>query len=156
MNYLDLSNYERLTSEESWNRFNWGVDNPNATVYHLNTDECEIFVCDECPGYGETAAHCVVCEVNDEFGGLAGQAFEQTIEDAIRAAFVDAVAVVPMREEACAEDAVNVIAYDAYQALIGNCPMHQMDIEQTAELQRIARAHVKKNIRFASFEWDEF
>ena len=156
MNYLDLSQYEKLTSEESWNRFNWGVDNPNATVYHLNNDECEIFVCEECPGYGITDEHTVICEINDEFGGLAGQAFECTIEDAIRAAFVDGVAAVPMFEEACCEDAVNVIAYDAYQAIFGNCPISQMDIAQTDELLRIARAHVKKNIRFASFEWLDY
>lgn len=156
MNYLDLSNYERITSEESWNRYLWGVDNPNAIVYHICTDETEVFVCEECPGYGETDQHTVICEVNDEFGSLAGEAFERTIEEAIKAAFVDAVGNVPMFEEACAEDAVNVISYNAYQAIFGNCPMYQMDIEQMAELQRIARAHVKKNIRFANFDWEEF
>jgi hypothetical protein len=156
MNYLNLSNYERMSSHESWSRFNWGVDDPSATVYHLKTDEFEIFVCDNCPGYGETDAHNVICEVNDEFGGLLAQSFEQNEADAIRAAFVAIAAPVPMRKEACTEDAVNVIAYTVYQSIIEKCAMCEMNVEQVAKLQETARKHVERNIRFASFDWDEF
>lgn len=157
MNLLDFDNYEKMTAEECWAKYEWGCEaKRGSTVYHIVYDDerKELFV-DELTDatYGGAYA----CECFSYYDhGLEGQWFADTKEDAVRGAVVDAIGIQIMKEEGNCEDAVNVIARDAYVMLFGDCDMFAMDVKEIDELLRIAREYVKANAEYAGFEWEEF
>lgn len=69
---------------------------------------------------------------------------------------VASVAASVMLEEDNCEDAVNGIAYEAYQAMNGETPMYLMDVDEMDRLLGEARAYVKANCDGYGFEWEEF
>ena len=155
MNLLDFKNYERMTVEECWAKYTWGCEaKRGSTVYRTVFDDGrkEVFV-DELKDatYGGDYA----CEFFYD-GGLEGQWFADTKEDAVRGAIIDSVGMTIMREEDNCEDAVNSIAREAYVMLFGDCDMLSMKAGEVDELLRIAREFVKSHAESVGYEWEEF
>lgn len=154
MSWLDFDEYERMTPDECWQRYDWGCEALDGThILHMSADGRDVFIDEVDEGYGGRIA----CEVySGKYFALDGQWFADTMEDAVRGAFVDAVGYGIMREEGNCEDAVNAIAREAYVALFGECPMHEMDVEQVDALLGMAREFVKGHIELVSYDWEEF
>lgn len=151
---LNLKPYETMTAEECWDAYGWGSEaKPGSTVYHYLVNYKEMFV-DELadPSYGGAYA----CEMFDSDGDMVGQWFADTVDDAIRGAFVESVGYDAMAEVDNCEDAVNCTAREAYVALFGECPIFEMDVEQYDALLGAARAYVKSHAKWHGYEWEEF
>ena len=155
VNLLDFDSYEKMTDDECWAKYGWGCEaKRGSTVYRTAFDDGrkELFV-DELKDatYGGDYA----CEFFYD-GGLEGQWFADTKEDAVRGAIIDSIGIQIMREEGNCEDAVNVIAREAYVMLFGDCAMIAMSVKEVDELLRIAREFVKSHAEFVGYEWEEF
>ena len=152
MNLLDLNNYEHMTTEECWERHGWGSEAiKGSTVLHLSIDGHELFVDVVDDGYGGKHA----CELYEP-DGLIGQWFADTPQDAIRGAVIDSIGMGIMRIQGNCEDAVNVIAREAYVMLFGDCDLMAMDVHEVDELLGMAREFVKSHVKWVDYEWEEF
>lgn len=156
---LNLSKYEQLTVNECWDKYGWGIDaKEDTTIYHRVIGEREIFVDELHSGY-------FCCEIyepivtNDEWladsDDMTGQWYEETIEDAIRGAVVDSVAVEEMRKTKNCEDAVNAIAYKAYNIIFGETHLANVDFSELEKLLRPAREQVKTHGWVYQIKWQE-
>ena len=158
MNLLDLSNYKRMTPKDCWDEHGWGSELTleSPTVLYLAIDGHEIFV--DTAGSNVDYGGAVCCEISDEHRSLDGQYFADTTQDAIRGAVVDSIGFQVMQDVDNCEDAVNVIAGNAYRLLFGKPFFELTDgtIEQLNVLLGFAREFVKANIRWVDYEWEEF
>lgn len=153
MNLLDLNKYEHMTPAESLERYGWGSEAiQGSTVLHLSIGRKEVFVDVVDDGYGGKHA----CEFFDEFGGLMGQCFADTPQDAIRGAVIDSIGFQVMRDVDNCEDAVNVIAGSAYKMLFGPLELTDCAIRQLDALLGMAREYVKSHVKWVDYEWEEF
>jgi len=75
---------------------------------------------------------------------------------AIHEAFVEEVGRKVFETERNCEDAVNVIAYEAYCARNGSTPFHLLDVAEMDEFLGAARKFVKRNGKYYGVEWEEF
>lgn len=69
---------------------------------------------------------------------------------------VEAVAPEVMRSERNCEDAVNVIAYEAYQRIHGETAFADLNIRDMDGLLGAARQYVKAHGSAYGIEWEEF
>jgi len=152
MNLLDLSNYEHMTPAECWERHGWGSEAvEGSTVLYLAIDGHELFVDVVDDGYGGKHA----CELYEP-DGLIGQWFADTPQDAIRGAVIDSIGFQVMRDVDNCEDAVNVIAGDAYKMLFGSLELTDEAIGQLDALLGMAREYVKSHVKWVDYEWEEY
>ena len=93
---------------------------------------------------------------------IAESGYEFGLRDA-KAAIADAAeaAMVSMRDDVIAEqgnseDAVNVLAYEAYQIVYGETSMCDMDVELMDELLVKAAWHVETRCEYCGIEWEEY
>lgn len=148
---------EGMSAKECWQRFGWGTEaKEGSAVLYYDLGDVEVF-CDEMrEEYNYIDGACFGCEIYDKSGDMVGQWFDDSYESAILGAFVDSVGTDVLREEDNCEDAVNGIAYEAYQAIHGETPMFMMDVEEMSKLIALARNYVKDNGKFYGIEWEEF
>lgn len=111
----------------------------------------EIMGCNE-----RCETECVYPEVGTDVGCPLNQ-FRASIDYIVgQKLAVKEVAPAVMRAEGNCEDAVNGIAYEAYQLLYGPTPIGEMDRRRVDELMGAARWHVKEHGAAYGIEWEEF
>lgn len=99
---------------------------------------------------------CVYPDVGPDVGCPLNQ-FRASVDYVVNQKLaVEAVAHDVMEAEDNCEDAVNGIAYEAYQRLYGETPMHEMNQRYVDELLYAARWHVRKHGEAYGIEWEEF
>lgn len=151
----DLNEYRKMTAKEVWDEidYNYAI-NDDSIVYRLETDEYNIMV--SVTNWKDEGVECC-CEIEEASNcGLVAQGFGDTAQEALHDAIVDMVSLDVLREEDNCEDAVNGIAYEAYQIINGHTPMYKMDVKLIDELKGYACAIVKRYGRFYGIEWEEF
>ena len=154
----NINEYRKMTAQEVWDEIDWNYGiNADSIVYRLETDEYNVMV--SVTNYDDpfpVGIECV-CEVEDASNGdLIAQGFGGTAEQALLDAAVEMVGTDVLREEDNCEDAVNGIAYEAYQTIHGETPMFMMDVEEMDKLIALARTYVKRQGHFFGIEWEEF
>ena len=70
--------------------------------------------------------------------------------------YVEEVGRSVLASERNCEDAVNVIAYEAYCRRHGDTPMHELDMEEIDGFLEAAREFVRKKGKWYGIEWEEF
>ena len=156
-----MEGFELIPEMECWERYGWGSGAaPGSLVMHGRFDGkpgsggYEVFV-DEMAdkSYGGVYG----CEVYDGEGcDMLGQWFDETPEDAVRGAMVEAVGYDVLRVEDNCEDAVNGCAYEAYMAVHGDVPLNEADRDEMDELLGYARRFVSEKCGWYGIEWEEF
>ena len=151
--------YEKLTAEQVWNEIdpNYDIDS-DAIVFRSVTDENTVMI-SKPSGDDEWC-----CEIDgwEEYQGekswnMIGQGFGETAESALAAAIVDCVGIDVLREEGNCEDAVNVMAGNAYEMLHdGGYPNTDEDWTQYGRMQATSTAIVKKSCHNYGFEWEPY
>ena len=157
---MNIDWYEKMTPEESLERYDWGHElMEGSTVYRSNTAENVVMV-------GLMPEGEWVCEIEGEDTvpgeplprwNMIGQGFGETPDKAIEAAVMDVVGFDVMRENANCEDSVNVAAYEAYVFMYGEEPKPFEDSWlEYDNLKGVAIEFVKEHCEHYGFEWEEF
>lgn len=131
---------------------------PGTTAYKFINDE-HCFTIGYTDEWGEDNVWvCQIDEIEDGcIGGCEACYTGNTPQEALENACVECVSVQTMREEGNCEDAVNVMAGNAYEMLHdGGYPDTDEDWEQYGRMQATSTAIVKKCCHNYGFEWEPY
>ena len=149
--------YKQIGLDECIDSYGWGYGlADNSTVFVSETDKAIVYV-----GIDTDGTWICEIEAEHEYMGepcwdIVGQGWGDTKEKAMELAACDMVGTDVLREEDNCEDAVNGVAYEAYQAVYGETPMMAMELDKMDGMLFAAREYVKRNGHYYGIEWEEF
>lgn len=141
----------------NWGSYDLAEDKPiYRRCYVDNSEQYEVFIANDCGIYSDGGDW--YCEIS-ESGSCYAQAWGETPAEAMLNAYAQTTLADALDEGNC-EDAVNVCAYNAFEAMLQH-PCHWEtagDYEVMDSLLGIARRLVKRSCEEgeSGFEWEEF